>query len=82
MHYPVYILYCIRYYLCDVLISFVSSRLVGYNLLSSIQSVTPSTVQQKAVENLIQRLLPERCDEFNVSIDSSVGPSDRDTFTV
>ena len=50
--------------------------------LDSIRSSTPADTQKKAVEGLISRLLPLRSHQFNITIDSSIGPANRDTFIV
>ena len=50
--------------------------------LDSIRSSTSADTQKKAVEGLISRLLPLRSHQFNITIDSSIGPADRDTFIV
>ena len=50
--------------------------------LDSIGSSTPADTQKKAVEGLISRLLPLRSHQFNITIDSSIGPANRDTFIV
>jgi len=48
--------------------------------LSHIKTRTPASVQQEAVTDLIYRLVGARVWQFNVTVDQTLGPKDRDTF--
>ena len=51
--------------------------------LRSIRTHTPASTQAQAVKDLISRLLPaDKAKAFQITIDSSIGPADRDAFKV
>ncbi|XP_064605833.1 alpha-N-acetylglucosaminidase-like [Liolophura sinensis] len=48
--------------------------------LDAIRSQVSPQDQAVAVQGLIQRLIPSRATEFQVSVDPSIGPANKDTF--
>uniref|UniRef100_A0A2C9K9Q2 Alpha-N-acetylglucosaminidase n=1 Tax=Biomphalaria glabrata TaxID=6526 RepID=A0A2C9K9Q2_BIOGL len=56
------------------------NALVEFPELSHLKSKTSPKVQAQAVKDLIQRLINNRSSEFEVYIDESIGPKNRNTF--
>ncbi|CAL4086012.1 unnamed protein product, partial [Meganyctiphanes norvegica] len=50
--------------------------------LGHIKSHTSEEIQAAAVRNLLQRLLQDRAEEINVTVDRSLGPLGKDTFRI
>lgn len=50
--------------------------------LRNLKTKTPPPVQAQAARDLIGRLIKQRASDFDVVVDESVGPPDRDTFQV
>lgn len=48
--------------------------------LNKLKSKTPATVQQKAVEGILQRLIGNRTADFQIEIDPDLNPSDKSTY--
>ena len=54
----------------------------GFATLDHLVSSTPAAAQAATVQGLIARLIPQRAGEFQVVVNSSIGPPQKDTFIV
>lgn len=50
--------------------------------LRHVKSRTSPAQQVQAAKDLIRRLIKDRASSFDVIVDQSIGPEDRDTFQV
>lgn len=50
--------------------------------LGYLKPKTNESTQRNAVLDLIKRLIPERASEFKVTINKTLGPVGKETFTV
>jgi len=55
---------------------------VEYSALDHIGTKTPPYRQTATVQDLIKRLIGSRSVDFDVEVDPSIGPKNRDTFKV
>ncbi|KAH9515418.1 hypothetical protein Btru_014406 [Bulinus truncatus] len=69
-----------KYLICCLFLAVVVNALVEFPQLAHLKSKTSPIDQAKAVKDLIQRLINDRASEFEVLIDESIGPKNRDTF--
>ena len=57
-------------------------KLLDFPTLDHLRSATPDDTQAAAVMGLIKRKLGDHSSQFSVTIDTSIGPKNKDTFKV
>ncbi|XP_048255623.1 alpha-N-acetylglucosaminidase-like [Haliotis rufescens] len=55
---------------------------IEFSTLDHLRSRTPADVQARAATELIMRVVGDRRSDFDIKVDPSSGPADRDTFTL
>ena len=56
--------------------------LLDFPSMDHIVSSTPASIQASTVSDLIYKLVPSHAEQFEVMVDSSIGPKFKDTFKV
>jgi hypothetical protein len=55
---------------------------IDFSTLNHVKTAVSVNEQEQVVEDLIVRLIGARASEFSITVNTSIGPPDKDTFKV